>query len=98
MASGAGTTDAAAWQSSRRGRSATSVEPIQAPKRGSTSEHAVARLHASSLRLVLFGVALLLAVRPFLGWLSRVYTIKAHRVIVRSCLLIRHRHKFQLIS
>jgi membrane protein YdbS with pleckstrin-like domain len=52
MASGAGTTDAAAWQS-RRGRSTPSVEPIPAPKRGSTQETTVARMHASGRRLVL---------------------------------------------
>ena len=57
MASGAGTTDAAAWQS-RRGRSTTSVEPIPAPKRGSTEEHTVARMHASGRRLVLPVLAL----------------------------------------
>jgi membrane protein YdbS with pleckstrin-like domain len=69
MASGAGMTDAAAWQSSRRGRSTTSVEPIQAPKRGSTSEHTVARMHASARRLV-FPVLVLLVLAAAGGYFA----------------------------
>jgi membrane protein YdbS with pleckstrin-like domain len=52
MASGAGTTDAAVGQP-RRGRSGAPVEPIAAPKRGSSSEHVVARMHSSARRLIL---------------------------------------------
>lgn len=52
MASGAGPTDAASRQS-RRGGSHAAVEPIPAPKRGSTQEHIVARMHSSGRRLLL---------------------------------------------
>jgi len=52
MASGAGATDAAPRQS-RRGRSSVHVEPIPAPKRGSSEEHVVARMHSSARRLLL---------------------------------------------
>jgi membrane protein YdbS with pleckstrin-like domain len=52
MASGAGTTDAAVGQP-RRGRSGAPAEPIAAPKRGSSAEHVVARMHSSAGRLVL---------------------------------------------
>ena len=51
MASGAGTTDASVG-SARRGRSTSTVEAIAAPKRGSTAEHTVARMHSSARRLV----------------------------------------------
>lgn len=52
MAGGAGTTDAAVGQP-KRGRSTTPVEPIQPPKRGSSQEHVVARMHSSARRLIL---------------------------------------------
>ncbi|BDZ45879.1 PH domain-containing protein [Naasia aerilata] len=58
MASGAGTTDAAVGQS-RRGRSNAPGEAIGAPKRGSSSESVVARMHSSARRLILPGIAVL---------------------------------------
>jgi membrane protein YdbS with pleckstrin-like domain len=58
MASGAGTTDAAVGQS-RRGRSAAPAEAIGAPKRGSTAENVVARMHSSARRLILPALAVL---------------------------------------
>ena len=45
-------TDAAVG-SPRRGRSGAHGEPIAAPKRGSSAEHVVARMHSSARRLVL---------------------------------------------
>lgn len=65
MASGAGTTDAAVGRS-RRGRSSAPIEP---PKRGSTTETTVARMHASARRLVLPGIAVL-GVSAATGYLS----------------------------
>jgi membrane protein YdbS with pleckstrin-like domain len=51
MASGAGETDAAS-RHSRRGHLSAPVQPIPAPKRGSTEEHIVARMHSSARRLL----------------------------------------------
>lgn len=68
MASGAGTTDAAVGQS-RRGRSGAPSEAIGAPKRGSTSENVVARMHSSARRLVPSAIAVL-AVCGATGYLT----------------------------
>ncbi|WP_210480553.1 PH domain-containing protein [Naasia sp. SYSU D00948] len=127
MASGAGVTDAAS-RHSRRGRSSAPVEPIPAPKRGSTEEHPVARMHSSARRLVLpalvlvaasaaggflagrlpepwqnqalpfvlVAAVLLLAVVPFLVWLTRVYTITTRRLIVQSGVVVRRRQELVL--
>jgi membrane protein YdbS with pleckstrin-like domain len=56
MASGAGMTDAA-LSPGKRGRSGASTEVIGAPKRGSNSEHVVARFHSSGRRLILPAIA-----------------------------------------
>ncbi|HEY8589264.1 MAG TPA: PH domain-containing protein [Naasia sp.] len=77
MASGAGTTDAAVG-GSRRGRSSAPIEP---PKRGSTTETTVARMHASGRRLVMPAI-LVLAVCGGAGYLSGRLTQPWERIAI----------------